>query len=164
MTSSAIDDAFRLLSAFLREDEHYADSSAAYGDRGSDALAQALRLFLERQDLGFVWLAYRRGEPVAVCVVSFAISTSLGSVVAKLDDVYVAPAHRRQGVGAAHFESLVSELKSLQIGRVDTSVHTANVAARDFYVRLGFRPLHEERLALVLRPDNPTIPAPPEKR
>ena len=164
MTSSSIDEAFALLSAFLREDEYYGESSEAYGDGGSDALRRALRLFLDRPDLGFVWLAHRGTEPVAACVVSFAISTSMGAVVAKLDDVYVAPAHRRQGVGAEHFELLVSELKSLHVGRVDTSVHTANVAARNFYIRLGFRPLHEERLALVLLPDNPTISAPPEKR
>ena len=92
---------------------------------------------MRRPDLGFVWLAYCENEPVAVCVVSFAVSTSMGTLVAKLDDVYVAQTHRRRGVGATHFASLVSELKSLHVGRVDTSVHTANVAARNFYARLG---------------------------
>lgn len=150
MTAATIQDAFGLLHAFLSEDEYYAASRDAYGDRGGAALREALSLFLERPDLGFVWLAYLDSRPTGVCVISFAISTSTGSIVAKLDDLYVTPEHRSSGVGAALVGQLLDDLKSDGVLRIDTSVHIRNVNARRFYDRLGFRPLGEERLAHLL--------------
>jgi len=150
MTIKERDNARAMLLSFLAEDEHYLDSSAAYGAGGEVALETALDLFLKRPELGFVWLAYEGKEPVAACVVCFAISTSLGSVVAKLDDVVVASGKRGHGIGTAHLAGLKEELRRNGVGRIDTSVHVQNSAARRFYERHGFQPLHEERLACVL--------------
>ena len=63
MTKTRRADAQGLLNAFLREDEHYLETSGAYGDAGVPALKRALELFLRRSDLGFVWLAYADNEP-----------------------------------------------------------------------------------------------------
>lgn len=142
--------AFSLLRAFLAEDAHYQDSAKAYGDRGPEALDHALRLFLARPELGFVWLALDAGTVVGGCVVCYAISTSAGAIVAKLDDVCVLPGREGQGIGTALIDSLKAELRSRGVRRIDTSCHLQNLRARDFYVRLGFRTLNEERLALVL--------------
>jgi ribosomal protein S18 acetylase RimI-like enzyme len=150
MTQESLPDAFRLLSVFLSQDDHYLESSRAYGDGGTAALSTALELFLRRPALGFVWLAYEGGEPVAVCVVSWAISTSIGAVVAKLDDVYVSEAQQGRGIGSAHLSQLKVELHQLGVRRIDTSVHLQNEPARRFYERQGFKPLNEERLACVL--------------
>ena len=76
---------------FLSADEHYLASSQAYGDLGLKGLNDALDLFLERPELGFVWMAYDENGVAGICVVCYAISTSMGSVVAKLDDVSVKP-------------------------------------------------------------------------
>jgi GNAT superfamily N-acetyltransferase len=150
MTAETVEEAFWLLRAFLRQDVHYIDSSAAYGDGGDDALRSSLERFLSSPELGFVWLAFQGGRAIAVCVVSFAISTSAGAVVAKMDDVYVASEHRGRGIGAAHFAQLCQELKRLGVVRVDTSVHRENEPARRFYERLGFRALHEDRIAYLI--------------
>lgn len=166
MTEASAQDAFGLLHEFLREDPYYLASSHAYGDSGDAGLTRALALFLERPELGFVWLSYEskangprtpdrgprtikrpQSTPVAVSVVSFAISTSLGTIVAKLDDVFVTPRRQGHGIGSAHLAHLKAELVRLGIGRIDTSVHSANLEARRFYERLGFSSLHEERLA-----------------
>jgi GNAT superfamily N-acetyltransferase len=150
MTQASLFDAFSLLRVFLGQDAHYLDSSQVYGDAGSAALSAALELFLHRPELGFVWLAYDGQEPVAVCVVCFAISTSIGGVVAKLDDVYVISGRQGQGIGSAHLTQLKAELHQLGVRRIDTSVHLRNEQARQFYARHGFMPLNEERLACVL--------------
>jgi GNAT superfamily N-acetyltransferase len=105
MTAASRANAFVLLRIFL-EDAHYLDNSRAYGAGGEADLEEALDLFLTRPELGFVWLAYDNGEPVAVCVVCVAISTSVGAVVAKLDDVFVATGKQGRGIGAAHLTSL----------------------------------------------------------
>jgi GNAT superfamily N-acetyltransferase len=150
MTRESRGDAFRLLAEFLRADEHYLASSAAYGDGGEEALGRALELFLARPETGFVWLAYLGDEPVAVCVVCLAISTSAGALVAKLDDVAVKEGRRGRGIGAAHLAQLKEELRRLGVRRIDTAVHLRNEGARRFYARQGFRALSEERVALLL--------------
>ena len=150
MAEAELEVAFSLLRAFLASDEHYRDSASAYGDRGPEALRHALRLFLSRPELGFVWLALDARTVVGCCVVCYAISTSAGAIVAKLDDVCVRPGREGQGIGTALIDSLKTELRSRGVRRIDTSCHIENLRARDFYVRLGFRSLNEERLALVL--------------
>ena len=150
MTARQSADAKALLQTFLREDEHYLDSSAASGDAGTKALPRAVALFLRRPELGFVWLAYANGKPAGCCVVCYAVSTSMGKVVGKLDDVFVAADYRGKGVGTRMLKALTAELKKKKIGRIDTAVHTRNPDAARYYARLGFKPLREERMALVL--------------
>ena len=150
MTAADVADAFEMLRVFLSEDEHYLASSEAYGDRGFQGLNDALDLFLEQPELGFVWLAYDENGVGAVCVVCYAISTSMGAVVAKLDDVSVKEDRRGQGIGTALLEQLKAQLKKEAVTRIDVGVHLENPEARKFYEKLGFMALNEERLACVI--------------
>jgi GNAT superfamily N-acetyltransferase len=143
--------AYALFVDYLHNDEFVRDSSAAYGNNGDRALSAALALFVERPDFGFIWMGFEGDEAVAVAIVSYAISTAVGGVVAKLEDTYVAPSRRSNGIGHAFVNSLVEELSKNRIARLDTSVHLQNARGKSFYETLGFRSLHEERLACVLR-------------
>lgn len=150
MTAADVTDAFEMLRAFLNEDEHYLASSAAYGDRGFQGLNDALDLFLEQPELGFVWMAFDEDGAAGICVICYAISTSMGSVVVKLDDVSVKPDRRGLGVGTALLEQLKEQLRKESVKRIDVAVHMENPEARRFYERLGFVTLNEERLACVI--------------
>jgi ribosomal protein S18 acetylase RimI-like enzyme len=150
MSANDVPDAFDLLTTFLTADEHYLASSKAYGDRGTEGLMDALDLFLTRPELGFVWLAYDDHGIAGICVVCYAISTSLGTLVAKLDDVSVKEDRRGQGVGTALLQQLKEELQRHNVMRIDVAVHVDNPEARRFYEKLGFSPLNEERLACVI--------------
>lgn len=150
MTKAGLPAAARLLKAFFDEDEFYRDSSGAYGDAGSAPVERALEMFLERPELGFVWLAFRDREAVGMCVICYAVSTSLGAVVGKLDDVFIADSARGQGVGTGMLKTLAAELKAAGVLRIDSAVHVKNADAARFYARLGFQPLNEERIAWLL--------------
>jgi GNAT superfamily N-acetyltransferase len=154
MTVATRPDARSLLADFLQQDGHYLASSSAYGDGGSAALARALDLFLARPELGFVWLAsaddHARRATVGVCVVCYAISTSRGALVAKLDDVTIRRGWQGRGVGSAMLAALGDALRARGVTRIDTACHRDNAGAWRFYERLGFRPLDEERIALLL--------------
>jgi GNAT superfamily N-acetyltransferase len=139
-----------LFRAFLDQDPHYRDVASVYGDGGPEALRRALRLFVDRPELGFVWMARRGGEAVGCCVACFAISTSRGAIVAKLDDVTVRPGLQGQGIGGALIASLKDELRRAGVTRIDTATHFDNPAARRFYERLGFASLREERMSCLL--------------
>lgn len=150
MTVADVPDAFDMLSAFLGEDEHYLASSKAYGDRGSEGVMDALDLFLTRPELGFVWLAYDDEGIAGMCVICYAISTSLGTLVAKLDDVSVKENRRGKGIGTALMEQLRQELQQHNVMRIDVAVHIENPEAQAFYEKLGFSALNEERLACLI--------------
>ena len=150
MTEARRKDAELLLQSFLRKDPYYLETSEIYGDQGLPALRRALKLFLRRKDLGFVWLAYALGQPVGACVVSYAISTSIGGLVAKLDDVYVTVPLRRQGIATQMLRALIRELKGTGIRRIDTAVYKRNRHALGFYKKMHFRELKEERFSRVL--------------
>ena len=150
MSAADVPHAFEMLGAFLTEDRHYLESSKAYGDQGIRGLNDALDLFLERPELGFVWLAFDDQRIAGTCVVSYAISTSIGAVVAKLDDVFVRQDQRGKGAGTALIGGLKEQLKKESVMRIDVAVHLNNPEARRFYEKLGFLPLNEERLACLV--------------
>jgi GNAT superfamily N-acetyltransferase len=154
MTAATRADAQALLAGFLGADAHYLASSLVYGDGGAQALSRALDLFVARPEIGFVWLAFAHdgGERVAAgaCVVCYAISTSRGSLVAKLDDVTIRDGWQGLGVGSAMLSALASHLRVRGITRIDSACHRDNHGAWRFYERLGFKPLDEERIALLL--------------
>jgi ribosomal protein S18 acetylase RimI-like enzyme len=150
MTTELVPAAYEMLTDFLGTDEHYLASRNAYGDRGRQGILDALDLFMERPELGFIWMAYDEKGVAGMCVVCYAISTSMGSVVAKLDDVSVKPERRGEGVGTVLLNELKKQLKQEMVTRIDVGVHQDNAEARRFYERLGFVALNEERLACVI--------------
>ena len=150
MHAADVQDAFHMLTDFLGADEHYLASSQAYGDLGMKGLNDALDLFLERPELGFVWMAYDDGGVAGICVVCYAISTSMGAVVAKLDDVSVKADRRGHGVGSELLEQLKEQLRKEAVTRIDVAVHLENPEARRFYEKLGFVALNEERLSCII--------------
>ena len=150
MTPHDVPAAEALFLAFLQQDPHYLEVASVYGDGGPDALKRALRLFIDKPELGFVWMARDGDDIVGCCVVCYAISTSRGSVVAKLDDVNVRPGLEGRGVGSAMMASLKDELRRIGVSRIDTATHFDNPGARRFYERHGFASLREERMSCLL--------------
>jgi RimJ/RimL family protein N-acetyltransferase len=87
---------------------------------------------------------------VGACVVCHAISTSRGTLVAKLDDVTIRGDFQGRGVGGAMLAALATHLKARGCTRIDSACHRANTGAWRCYGRLGFKPLDEERIALLI--------------
>ncbi len=104
--------------------------------------------------MGFVWLAFAEDgatrATAGACVVCYAISTSRGTLVAKLDDVTIGRGWQGRGVGSAMLVALGEDLRQRGITRIDTACHRDNTRAWRFYERLGFRALDEVRMALLL--------------
>src|ERR1044072_5787722 len=135
MGAADVRDAFEMLSDFLGRDQHYLASSEAYGDLGLKGLNNALDLFLERPELGFVWMAFDDQGVAGICVVCYAISTSMGAVVAKLDDVSVKADRRGAGVGGEMLNQLKDQLRRDLVTRIDVAVHLENPCAKHSYAK-----------------------------
>lgn len=125
-------DAFALMQRF-RPDE------AALGD--------ALALFADRPDFGFVWLAYDDNVAVGCVTTAFAISTESGGLTATLRDVYVAEERRREGIGSALLATLHGRLAQLDVERIDAVVPD-DPGLRAFFAARGYADRDESVLSL----------------
>ncbi|MEA2720660.1 MAG: hypothetical protein QOJ39_2524 [Candidatus Eremiobacteraeota bacterium] len=101
------------------------------------ALGDALALFIDRPDYGFVWLAYDDGIPAACVSVAFAISTETGGVVADIRDLYVADDHRRRGIGSALLATLHGRVKHLEVTSIEAWLPDDD-ALRGFFAARGY--------------------------
>src|SRR5262249_48369500 len=135
---------------FLTADEHYLASSQAYGDLGMKGLNDALDLFLEHPELGFVWMAYDENGVAGNCGGGFWVFASVGGGVAKLDGILVKPDRRGKGIGTELLRQLKEQLRKEAVTRIDVAVHVDNPEAKSFYEKTGFVALNEERLSCLI--------------
>ncbi len=100
-------------------------------------LSDALSLYVDREDYGFVWLAYREDVAVGCCSVGYAIAPDAGGLIALVRDVFVRPDSRRSGVGAGMLDALEARLAALPIARIETPATTGALAT--FLTTRGYR-------------------------
>jgi GNAT superfamily N-acetyltransferase len=91
---------------------------------GSEAKASAL-------------VAEADGKVVAYAVYFYNYSTWLGKNGIYLEDIYVTPDYRRQGIGKALLQQVAALAVAENCGRVEWSVLDWNTPAIDFYKSLG---------------------------
>lgn len=114
--------------------------------RDEAALGDALALFADRPDYGFVWLAYDDGIPAACVSAAFAISSEAGGIVATLRDLWVAPDRRRHGIGSALVATLHARLGQLGAVSIEASIPAGSAALRGFFAARGYSDRGETRV------------------
>ena len=118
--------------------------------REESALGDALALFVDRPDYGFVWLAYDDGIPAGCVSVAFAISTEAGGLAASLHDVWVAPDRRRRGIGTALLVTLHGRLDQLGVTRIEATI-PPDEALQAFFASLDYAESDATRATLSRR-------------
>ena len=80
------------------------------------------------------------GKVVGMCTAQILVSTAEGSVVALIEDMVVAPAYRRAGIGRLLMADIESWARAQGATRLQLLADRTNFDALDFYDRLGWRP------------------------
>jgi GNAT superfamily N-acetyltransferase len=112
---------------------------------GPDVLAARLRVLLASRTT----LAILAGTPaVGVALVTLRTNVWYDGSVALLDELYVAPVLRDQGVGSAIMAMLLDHARRSGVDLIEINVDEGDVDAQRFYVRHGFdstEPTTDER-------------------
>ena len=112
---------------------------------GSAVLEARLRTLLA----GGTTLAWLGGEPAeGIALVTLRTNVWFDGPVALLDELYVAPDSRGQGIGAAMIAALLEKARADGWALVEVNVDEFDLDARRFYERHGFantEPDSEER-------------------
>lgn len=102
---------------------------------GVAALATRLRTLLA-EDSTFALLG---GDPAcAIALVTLRPNVWYAGPVALLDELYVAPGRRGQGLGTAIVRLMVSECRRRGVGMIEVNVDEGDADALRFYARHGF--------------------------
>jgi len=86
-------------------------------------------------------IAYLADQPVAFAIWFYNFSSFLGRPGLYIEDIYVRPHARGQGVGRAVLAYLACLARQRNCGRVEWLVLDWNTPAIDFYKGLGARPM-----------------------
>jgi GNAT superfamily N-acetyltransferase len=103
------------------------------------ALQRATRGLVEDHTLGRILTARIDGELVGVAVISFLWTLEHGGPAAWLDEVYVEPARRGDGIGRRLVEAALQVARDNDCIALDLEVDAGHEAAERLYERLGFR-------------------------
>lgn len=102
---------------------------------GADVLATRLRSLLAGHDT----IAILSGTPaVAVALITLRPNVWYAGLVALLDELYVEPARRGDGIGSAIIDELLTISRSRGVDLIEINVDEGDVDARRFYERHGF--------------------------
>ena len=108
---------------------------ARYEDLKPPTAAASRRLVADAGKKFRLMLAEVDGKPVAYALYFFTYSSFLAKPTLYLEDLFVHPAHRRDGVGGALFDAVLREARRKKCGRMEWMVLNWNRMALRFYVK-----------------------------
>lgn len=90
---------------------------------------------MERGDLE-VLAATAAERAVGVAILAYRLNAASGSLFASLEDIYVSPEARRQGVGSALIGAVQQRCKARNVSYVEVQVE--DESAESFYAACGY--------------------------
>lgn len=136
ITAADVPFVLTLRKAFCEEDGHHYDLESS---------KRALTQVVTGEALGRIWLIEIDGKDIGYVCVTLGFSLEVAAGDFYLDEIYVTPDVRGQGVGRAAIELAEHESRALGARRLVLEVELSNPRARKLYESIGFQ-LHERAL------------------
>jgi GNAT superfamily N-acetyltransferase len=111
------------------------EASLRNGEPVSEAFAGRLRKSVQTGDMD-VLAARSKGQILGVAVLAYRPNIPAGAIFASIEDLYVRPEARRQGVGTALLTAANERCAARQISYVEVQIE--DEAAGLFYASLGY--------------------------
>jgi len=102
------------------------------------AIWATLEELVANPSLGRAWLIYNNDTPIGYVVLTFGFSLESHGRDGILDEIYIAPAYRSQGIGTQVMTSVEAEARQLGLKKLYLEVERNNHRARTLYQKLGF--------------------------
>jgi GNAT superfamily N-acetyltransferase len=113
------------------------EASLRDGEPVPEAFAERLRKSVETGDID-VLVARSEGRILGVAVLAYRPNIPAGALFASIEDLYVRPEARRQGVGTVLLIAADERCAARRISYVEVQVE--DEAAGSFYASLGYEP------------------------
>lgn len=93
---------------------------------------------IDNPSRGLLWVIEPEDRIVGYCVLTWGYSLEHRGLDAFIDELYVAPAHRSCGLGAAALQEAERACRMAGVRSLHLEVERINVRAQELYRRLGF--------------------------
>jgi ribosomal protein S18 acetylase RimI-like enzyme len=102
------------------------------------AVRDVLRKFLANSDLGCAWVFMDGKTPVGYIVLTFGYSFEYHGRDSFIDELYIEPQYRRQGIGKRAMEFVEDHARELGVNAIHLEVDQGNDPAAELYRRAGY--------------------------
>jgi len=99
---------------------------------------EVLRTFLADANLGEAWVLWDGTMVAGYVVLTFGFSFEYHGRDAFIDELYIEPAYRRQGLGRRAMEFIEERARERGVGAIHLEVDEGNIAAEELYRRVGY--------------------------
>jgi ribosomal protein S18 acetylase RimI-like enzyme len=100
----------------------------------------ALAQFLSNPAFGRAWLIYADDRLAGYVIFTFGFCLEFGGRDAFIDEIYLKPEYRKQGIGKKAIDFLVESGKTQDIKMILLEVDHDNLGAQEVYKKKGFVP------------------------
>jgi ribosomal protein S18 acetylase RimI-like enzyme len=138
-TSDDVGELVELMREFYAESNHQLDAAWA---------KKSFLQLLSEPGLGGVWIVRRDGAIAGYVVLTLGYSMEHGALRGYIDDLFVKPAFRRQGIAHALLSELMEQCRRRGCKSTHVEVDGQNAAALGLYGRFGLRPFLDGRVTL----------------
>jgi GNAT superfamily N-acetyltransferase len=116
--------------------------------KDDSTLRGAIRGLIEWPERGAILIARRSAETVGIAVMPFTWTVEHGGKVAWLDELYVKPELREEGIGTKLLEAVLDLARSEGLFAIDLEVDEGHARVASLYTRFGFHSLPRKRFSL----------------
>lgn len=128
--------------------EFYAEADYSLDRQWATASFSAL---LQDDSRGAAWILFCDSEPAGYVVLTVRFSMEYGGLDAFIDDLFIRPSYRRQGLGRAALKALFDECDRRGVLAVHVEVGHDNVSANALYSSYGFGLRDDGRQMITVR-------------
>jgi ribosomal protein S18 acetylase RimI-like enzyme len=98
-----------------------------------------LRKFLASPDLGRAWIFFDGETPVGYIVLTFGYSFEYHGRDSFIDELYIEPQYRRQGIGRRAMQFVEERALESGVNAIHLEVYDGNNAAEELYRGAGYK-------------------------
>lgn len=102
------------------------------------AIAHQLEFFCADPRLGAGWIAFTGDRPAGYLLGVYVFSLEHRGMTAEIDEFFVLPSARGQGIGSALLDAAEAEFLRVGCTNVQLQLGRGNDAAREYYRRRGY--------------------------
>ena len=102
------------------------------------AVREVLRVFLASPELGQAWVFLDEETPIGYIVLTFGYSFEYHGRDSFIDELYIEPQYRRQGIGKRAMQFVEARARELGVNAIHLEVDQGNDPAAELYRRVGY--------------------------
>lgn len=133
-----------LIYRFIQHKAEFDRSVGAYQGTLKTSEAKIQTTLFGPQPFAYVLFAEQQNQPIGFALYGFRYSSFAGQPSIWLDDLYVAAAHRSQGIGTAFMQQLAHIASNQNCTHIAWTADARNQRGLQFYHRLGAGMIKQE--------------------